>query len=164
MQINNIAPIQTASAERLREMIDTIDEHLRMLKRLGIDTDAWSATVNVWKLQCLLDSEASVMQTRQKDFRVELVTSLLLTPDKDELLQAEAEARAVNEAEAQYATQNDEPMGSVSSDYRPPSLPHVSGHHTIVYDPSGMRRRCRHCHKQVLTICSACLTTFQGDK
>lgn len=79
MQINNIAPIQTASAERLREMIDTIDEHLRMLKRLGIDTDAWSATVNVWKLQCLLDSEASVMQTRQKDLRVELVTSLLRT-------------------------------------------------------------------------------------
>lgn len=47
MQINNIAPMQTASAERLREMIDTTDEHLRMLKRFGIDTDAWSAMVCV---------------------------------------------------------------------------------------------------------------------
>lgn len=37
----------TASAERLRSMIDTADEHMRMLRRFNIETDQWSSMVCV---------------------------------------------------------------------------------------------------------------------
>lgn len=47
MQILNISPMQTPYAERLREIIDTTDEHLRMLKRFGMNTDQWSPIVCV---------------------------------------------------------------------------------------------------------------------
>lgn len=35
------------SAEKLRSMIDVVDQHLRMLKRFDIDTDSWSPIVCV---------------------------------------------------------------------------------------------------------------------
>lgn len=41
-EIITIAPITKPSAERLRSMIDIVDQHLRMLKRFDIDTDHWS--------------------------------------------------------------------------------------------------------------------------
>lgn len=41
-EIVTIAPITKPSAEKLRSMIDIVDQHLRMLKRFDIDTDHWS--------------------------------------------------------------------------------------------------------------------------
>lgn len=46
-QILNISPLTHASAAKLRAMIDTTDQHLRMLQRFGIQTDHWSAIVCV---------------------------------------------------------------------------------------------------------------------
>lgn len=40
-QIIHISPNQHPSADKLRAMIDTVDEHLRMLKRFNIETDHW---------------------------------------------------------------------------------------------------------------------------
>lgn len=47
MEILNIPQMTHAAADKLRAMIDTADQHLRMLKRFGIDTDHWSAIVCV---------------------------------------------------------------------------------------------------------------------
>lgn len=46
-EIISIAPISQPSAEKLRMMIDVVDQHLRMLKRFDIDTDQWSPIVCV---------------------------------------------------------------------------------------------------------------------
>lgn len=46
-QILNISPMTHASAAKLRAMIDTTDQHLRMLQRFGIPTDQWSAIICV---------------------------------------------------------------------------------------------------------------------
>lgn len=45
--ILNIKPLTYASAEKLRAIIDTTDEHLRMLKRFEIRTEEWSSIVCV---------------------------------------------------------------------------------------------------------------------
>lgn len=55
-QITHILPIQHPSADKLRAMIDTVDEHLRMLKRFNIETDHWGPIVCVILLD-KLDSE-----------------------------------------------------------------------------------------------------------
>lgn len=47
MKIINIPPMANASATHLRAMIDTTDEHLRMLQRFGLQTNHWSAIVCV---------------------------------------------------------------------------------------------------------------------
>lgn len=40
-EIIGIAPMTQPSADKLRSMIDVVDQHLRMLKRFEIDTDQW---------------------------------------------------------------------------------------------------------------------------
>lgn len=47
MQILNIPHMSKPSAEKLRAMIDTTDQHLRMLKRFDVDTEQWSAIICV---------------------------------------------------------------------------------------------------------------------
>lgn len=49
--------MQQTSAEKLRSIIDTTDEHLRMLRRFNIETDHWSAMVCVLLLN-KLDAES----------------------------------------------------------------------------------------------------------
>lgn len=46
-EIIGIAPMTQPSADKLRSMIDVVDQHLRMLKRFEIDTDKWSPIVCV---------------------------------------------------------------------------------------------------------------------
>lgn len=46
-QIVHISSIQQPSADKLRSMIDTVDQHLRMLKRFDIETDHWGPMVCV---------------------------------------------------------------------------------------------------------------------
>lgn len=46
-EITSIAPMTVSSADKLRSMIDVVDQHLRMLKRFDIDTDHWSPIVCV---------------------------------------------------------------------------------------------------------------------
>lgn len=43
MKILSIPVLSAASADRLRSMIDTADEHLPMLRRFNIDIDQWSS-------------------------------------------------------------------------------------------------------------------------
>lgn len=45
--ITQLRPLQQPSPERLRSMIDTIDQHLRMLQRFDIATQHWSPIVYV---------------------------------------------------------------------------------------------------------------------
>lgn len=45
--ILGIQPMTHASAEKLRAMVDTTDEHLRMLRRFDIETDEWSSIICV---------------------------------------------------------------------------------------------------------------------
>lgn len=47
MNILNIQPMNVASASKLRNIIDTTDESLRMLQRFGIQTEQWSPLVCV---------------------------------------------------------------------------------------------------------------------
>lgn len=46
-KIVNIAPMTQPSADKLRSMIDTVDQHLRMLKRFDLETDHWGPLVCV---------------------------------------------------------------------------------------------------------------------
>lgn len=48
--ITNIQQMTQPSAEKLRAMIDTVDQHMRMLERFGIKRDAWSAIICVLML------------------------------------------------------------------------------------------------------------------
>lgn len=52
-QITHISPLLQPSADKLRAMIDTVDEHLRMLKRFDIETDHWGPIVCVLLLDKL---------------------------------------------------------------------------------------------------------------
>lgn len=46
-KITQLRPLTQPSPERLRSMIDTIDQHLRMLQRFNIETQHWSPIVCV---------------------------------------------------------------------------------------------------------------------
>lgn len=46
-ETTGIAPMTHPSADKLRSIIDIVDQHLRMLKRFDIDTDHWSPIVCV---------------------------------------------------------------------------------------------------------------------
>lgn len=46
-KIVNIAPMVQASADKLRAMIDVVDQHMRMLKRFDIQIDHWSPIICV---------------------------------------------------------------------------------------------------------------------
>lgn len=46
-EIISIAPMTQPSADKLRSMIDIVDQHLRMLKRFDINTEHWSPLVCV---------------------------------------------------------------------------------------------------------------------
>lgn len=46
-EITGIAQMTHPSADKLRSIIDIVDQHLRMLKRFDIDTDHWSPIVCV---------------------------------------------------------------------------------------------------------------------
>lgn len=72
-EITSMAPIGHASAEKLGAMIDTVDEHLRMLKRFDIQTDHWSPIVCVLMLSKLDPDTRLQWETKEK------------LPDKPEL-------------------------------------------------------------------------------
>lgn len=59
-KIVNISPMGQASAEKLRAMIDTVDQHLRMLQRFEIQTEHWGPIV------CVLLLEKLDVETRNK--------------------------------------------------------------------------------------------------
>lgn len=52
-KIVNISPMTQPSADKLRAIIDTVDQHLRMLQRFDIQTDHWGPIVCVLLLEKL---------------------------------------------------------------------------------------------------------------
>lgn len=71
-KIINIPPMGQASAEKLRCMIDTVDQHLRMLQRFDIQTEHWGPIV------CVLLLEKLDVDTRNQ---WELKDSMPVMPD-----------------------------------------------------------------------------------
>lgn len=63
-KIINIAPISSPSAECLRSMIYTVDQHLRMLQRFDIATEEWSPLVCVLMLTKLDAETRNKWETR----------------------------------------------------------------------------------------------------
>lgn len=74
--ITQLRPLTQPSPERLRSMIDTVDQHLRMLQRFDIETQHWSSIVCVILLD-KLDPETR-NQWESKD-------SLPASPELDSL-------------------------------------------------------------------------------
>lgn len=94
-----------------------------------------SSTVNAWKLHCLVAKYKNEKPMSQKQFKLSVTESLLLTDDKEAL-----------EVDEDLEFQ------------RPRNLPNVVGEHLIVRQPQGKCRRCqlKGCGKPTVWICEKC--------
>lgn len=102
-----------------------------------------SAIVNAWKLSCFIRRYQKQNIVPQKDFRIEIAYSLLMTADDD---------RADDEEDELYS-----PAGPADlSDAQPENLPRNRGQHLIVKIDLNKKRRCKQCHKAASFLCKRC--------
>lgn len=114
------------SAEKLRAMIDTVDEHLRMLKRHAIETDHWSPIVCVMLL-AKLDSE-----TRHQ---WETKATLPPKPDLDALF-VHMEQRILAIRNVEQSAHQAQPHHAPASTGGKPAKPNkANGHENNRYHP-----------------------------
>lgn len=102
-----------------------------------------SAIVNAWKLSCFIRRYQKQNIVPQKDFRVDIAYSLMMS----------AEDEQANSEEGDLYSPPDFPD---SNDTQPENLPRNKGQHLIVKIDHNRKRRCKHCHKAASFLCKRC--------
>lgn len=104
-----------------------------------------SAIVNAWKLDCFLRRYFKKNILPQKEFRVEIAYSLIMT----------AEENDSEDTEENVESHGDDSTGS-SKDPHPKNLPRIRGQHLITKIENNKKWRCKLCHKPSSYLCKRC--------